>query len=252
MAQNNMDKDFSNKLNEREIQPSPMAWDRLDAMLTVAEQKKTGRKYNWLYVAAGFLGFLFIGMMLFNQTEQMTDSGKNEVVIEDNSIKDSVKPTQNLEVIKPVYEKKAENSVIASEEKVQRKSSKENTIPTIQSNDDKRKIIPDERLKNVVANNQTDQNQSNSITTRAEANGRSNQKTEQVKKFTYVNVDELLASVDKAPTHKKEVNVKVDSNTLLSQVDGELELSFREKVIKTVNKNFRTVRVALTNRNVQQ
>jgi len=241
MAQNNMDKDFSNKLNEREIQPSPMAWDRLDAMLTVAEQKKTGRKYNWLYVAAGFLGFLFIGMMLFNQTEQMTDSGKNEVVIEDNTIKDSVKLTPTLEITKPVYEKKAENTVIASEEKIQRKSS-EKIIPTIQSNDDKRKIIPEERIKNVVANNQTDQNQSQLV----------NQKTEQVKKFTYVNVDELLASVDKAPTHKKEVNVKVDSNTLLSQVDGELELSFREKVIKTVNKNFRTVRVALTNRNVQQ
>ena len=43
--------------------------------------------------------------------------------------------------------------------------------------------------------------------------------------------------------------VKVNSNTLLSQVDGELELSFREKVINKVNKNYQTVKVALANRN---
>jgi len=38
----------------------------------------------------------------------------------------------------------------------------------------------------------------------------------------------------------------------LSQVDGELELSFREKVIAKVNKNYQTVKVALANRNNQE
>lgn len=46
--------------------------------------------------------------------------------------------------------------------------------------------------------------------------------------------------------------VKINANDLLSQVDGELELSFREKVINKVNKNYQTVKVALANRNVEE
>jgi hypothetical protein len=40
MAQHKIDKDFRSKLAQREITPTANAWDRLDAMLTVAEQKK--------------------------------------------------------------------------------------------------------------------------------------------------------------------------------------------------------------------
>ena len=41
MAQNNIENQIREKLNSREIQPTEMAWDRLDAMLSVAEEKKT-------------------------------------------------------------------------------------------------------------------------------------------------------------------------------------------------------------------
>jgi hypothetical protein len=60
----------------------------------------------------------------------------------------------------------------------------------------------------------------------------------------------MLASVQTAPKAAfSKTAVKVNPNTLLSQVDGELELSFREKVINKVNKNYQTVKVALANRN---
>jgi hypothetical protein len=78
------------------------------------------------------------------------------------------------------------------------------------------------------------------------------EKTEQVASSNSKSnsVDEMLATVT---TTSKEANsktaVKVNHNTLLSQVDAELELSFREKVINKVNKNYQTVKVALANRN---
>ena len=40
MAPNKIEKQFREKLNSREIQPSSQSWDRLDAMLSVAEEKK--------------------------------------------------------------------------------------------------------------------------------------------------------------------------------------------------------------------
>jgi hypothetical protein len=80
----------------------------------------------------------------------------------------------------------------------------------------------------------------------------SNQKTEQFasSNLNDKSVDEILAAVQTASkAGNSETAVKVNPNTLLSQVDGELELSFREKVINKVNKNYQTVKVALANRN---
>lgn len=44
MEPNNFDNNIQQKFNSREIEPSAQAWDRLDAMLTVAEEKKTTQK----------------------------------------------------------------------------------------------------------------------------------------------------------------------------------------------------------------
>ncbi len=43
MEPNKLETQIKEKLNSREIQPTEMAWDRLDAMLSVAEEKKTKR-----------------------------------------------------------------------------------------------------------------------------------------------------------------------------------------------------------------
>ncbi len=69
-------------------------------------------------------------------------------------------------------------------------------------------------------------------------------------------VDQLLNSAEKTVvaenSAKPKTKIKVNANDLLNQVDGELELSFREKVITKVNKNYQTVKVALANRNQQE
>jgi hypothetical protein len=40
MEPNKIESQFKQKLEQRTIQPTEMAWDRLDAMLSVAEKKK--------------------------------------------------------------------------------------------------------------------------------------------------------------------------------------------------------------------
>ena len=44
-------------------------------------------------------------------------------------------------------------------------------------------------------------------------------------------------------------SLKIDARNLLSQVDGELDQTFREKVINKIAKNYQEVKVALANRN---
>ncbi len=63
--------------------------------------------------------------------------------------------------------------------------------------------------------------------------------------------ESLLADLDKSAKESanKKTSLNVDAKSLLSQVDGEVEYTFREKMLKKINKNYQEVKVALANRN---
>ena len=230
MERNKLENEFRKKLNQREINPTENAWDRLDAMLTVAEEKKTSRSYSWIYIAASIIGFAFLGTFFFNQSDQNGIIESNDVVIENNQ---KVKPIQ-----------KDANSIIPS-------NSQTESIAIISEVKNVKKN-PRVKQSTSVNQNQVAQNSnSDSLTTRLK-NSQFIQETEQITSSNNKNnsVDEMLAAVQTVPkAGNSKTAVKVNPNTLLSQVDGELELSFREKVINKVNKSYQTVKVALANRN---
>jgi len=231
MGQINSDKDFRNKLNQREIKPSENAWDRLDAMLTVAEEKKPERGYGWLYIAASFIGFLLIGTIFFSQTEEMIDVRKNTVVFEQN----------------PKPESSANENANGAE----------GNIPTIQAE----RIASTTSVKSKSQSNQKYPSASVNNTSAIagafknpeliSSNNIINQKTEQ--QTTPAKVDELLAAVAQTPkTGNTNSSVKVNAKNLLSEVDGEINLSFREKILRTAHRNYQEVAEVVSNRNTQQ
>ncbi|MFV5691489.1 hypothetical protein ACM55K_05645 [Flavobacterium sp. LT1R49] len=229
MERNKLEANFKEQLNSREIKPSEMAWNKLDEMLTVAEKPKA--KFPWMYIAASILGFLLIGTVYFSQNKNEIGKQKNEVVIQNTvNTKTNVTPTV---VVNPKIEegKRVVTNV------VQKSTSKINKTP---KND-----------KSITIKNSLNQNQVAEVSI-------SNQKTEQKSIKPQANnvvVDELLAAVENPSKKEKQLNQKpvvhVNASNLLSQVDGELELSFREKVINRVGKNYQTVKVALSNRNLE-
>lgn len=230
MKKSFIENQFKEKINAREIAPSTASWDRLDAMLTVAEKPK--RNFRWMYIAASVLGFLLIGNLYFNQNQKDNETLENAVVTNDVKAipKANTKPTQLIstkkkEVIRAVKEQLASNEIKSEIDSDSILSNKENELAE--------KEIIQEPIIPII-------------------NQKAEQKIVPIKR-KYVNADELLASVDNASPKKSFVvtksNVKVNSNELLSQVDGELELTFREKAIKTVNQNFKAAKLALSNRN---
>ena len=221
MEPNKFDNQFKEKLSSREIKPSDAAWDRLDAMLSVSEKPK--RKFSWLYIAASVLAFLTVGTIFFSQ--------KESVVL---NPKDTIK-TQNEITIKsnettPILNSSKKSAVVIQETK--KSISKSNIIPST-----------NKQLKN---NNQI------------VAVSIINQKTEKKSIANPTNaliVEKQLVIVEnlkKENSSDQKSKIHVNPDNLLSQVDGELELSFREKVINKVNKNYQTLKVALDNRNNQQ
>lgn len=229
MEQNKLENEFRNKLNQREINPSENSWDRLDAMLSVSEGKKSRPSYSWIYIAASIIGFVFLGTFFFNQNDNNVTVESNEVVNKNNQ---DVEP-------------------------------KKEALSTISSNLQKESIVVIPEVKNVKKNpgtikstiinqNQIAQNSNPDSLKPNLKNGQSIQETNQfaTSNINEKSVDEMLATDQ---TNSKVANpktsVKVNPNALLSQVDGELELSFREKVINKINKNYQTVKIALVNRN---
>jgi hypothetical protein len=240
MEPNKLDKKFRKSLQDREINPTPAAWDRLDAMLTVAEEKKAGTTYNWLYIAATIIGFIAIALVFFSKTQPLEDVRRNEIVYENETPmqgKDSIQDEKEKEILAPDI-----NETIAE-------STQNKPTQPINKNQTNLKNNLIERKPN----NQTQLERQ--LSNEAIANNQSviNQKTEQPDQLSNPitnNPSNAIATLESNPKLGK-TPIKVNASNLLSEVDGELELSFREKVINKINKNYKTVKVALDTRNQQ-
>jgi hypothetical protein len=233
MEPNNFEKDFREKLNQRKIEPSDKAWDRLDAMLSITEEKKPKKNRKWLYIAASFVGILLVGSFFFNQNKNTIETPK-AVVVEKETEKESIDKTShnNVDSVKTeiaVSEKKSSKTLI--------KEQKQNKISNTNIKNESNQIA---ESSIIIKNNQENQSINNQAVT-----------ADNSKK---ANPDQLLETTEHktlAENGVKKSKIKINASDLLNQVDGELELSFREKVITKVNKNFQEVKVALTNRNQQ-
>jgi len=237
MERNKWEDEFKEKLNQREVTPTPHAWDRLDALLNEAESKKAVpiqekgvRKLTWLYIAAGIAAFVLIATVFFKQGN---DEQHNEIVndelhrqpVEETTPKVELTNGQNIKSKTQV----AEQSV-PSQETVQQTPVRSNQRP-----------ISQPTIQNQVQVAQQDFDQPTN-------ENRVEQPDQKIANQINDNGQQVASADTKMQTPKK---VKVDPHALLSQVDGELDLTFREKTIKTINRKYQNVKVALANRNNQ-
>ena len=98
MAQHNLDNQIKEKLNGRDIQPSAQAWDRLDAMLTVSEEKKSKKGYGWFFVAASTILFFGLGFFIFSSNETQEINNITPIVTTINENIDSPEPSETNEI----------------------------------------------------------------------------------------------------------------------------------------------------------
>ncbi|POY41426.1 hypothetical protein C3L50_02595 [Flavobacterium alvei] len=227
MERNKVEKQFKEKLNSREIKPTDMAWDRLDAMLSVAENKKPNRKFNWVYIAASFIGFSLFGTLFFNQTETELENHKDKIANQQSiSTNTHTEPSTNLNTI-------PDNKRIVNIQKNISKGNKK-VVSKIDSLFNKENLNQNP-VAEVSIINQKKESESNTTPTKT------------------LTVDELLAKVDKSSRLTNTINpnlkIKVNPNQLLQQVDNDLEPTFRQNVFSKVATNLKAVKEAVANRN---
>jgi hypothetical protein len=256
MEPNKLENQIREKLHSREIQPSAQAWNRLDAMLSEAEEKKTRRPFGFLFIAASITILLTVGMLFFTQNgpeiqtvEEVvgTEVKKDSVVkipnskfqipkIEGNQTVASNQPTTNNQRV----------SISTREQSSNGRSNQKSAIKNQKSSNQNPLINRDKQIEYLINSSDIALKDLPKIEKRKEIIIESNKSA--------ITDDDLLAAIDTAAkqTIKKQKTVNVDAKNLLSQVDGELELTFREKVIKKVSKKYKEVKVAIANRNIQE
>lgn len=240
-----MEQEFSDKLNQREIQPSNAAWDRLDAMLTASEAQpevvKSKRSFKWLYVAASFLGFLLVGSLFFRQ-----DTGKQNVIPAQNQVVESGKSGVSDENRTGSASTSSEPQIAGISEKAESAEAKTNKPEIVKKVN---KITFDKKRQ--LASN------SNIIINRNQSNPIIDQKTDKLNQDSQVaqdaSVDELLAAA-KAKRETNQSGAKVNARKLLLEVDNQAEekLTPRQRALRALNRNYQQVKVAVENRNIEE
>ncbi|OYQ43162.1 hypothetical protein CHU92_03620 [Flavobacterium cyanobacteriorum] len=235
MEPNKLEKEFREKLAKRTIEPGKMAWDRLDAMLSVAENKKKPRKKTWLYIAAGFAGFVLLGALFFKTNY------KQEEDFEVNS--------GGTIVTAPA------NPVLPHHNKVQQTEEENNKMPAAVNVNDTvpigvavNKGKPSAKTNSYINTADPVHHNAGNESGSSIVNNPATENTVAVAVAPEKPADNDIAQNTPAPKKKA---IKVDANALLSSVEGELDESFRTKALNTITKNYNTIKTSLANRNHQ-
>ena len=227
MKPNKIDNQIREKLDAREVQPSAQAWDRLDAMLAVSEEKKPKKGYGWFFVAASTILFFGLGFFLFNSNETKEINNSNPIVTTINEVMDSTEANKinqiSVEKEQPVL---VQNEVNYSKTQKNKKSEEANKLMETE-NILEEKISPNSQLPTPNS-------------------------------YKYVSPENLLAEVqtgEKVITSDKKISpkakMKVDANSLLTNVEKELDENHRETTLDKLNRKFKDAKSALANRNYE-
>lgn len=237
MEPSKLEKQIKEKLDSREIKPSEMAWDRLDTMLNGVEKPK--RKWSWIYIAASFIGFVFIGTFFFKTYETNKIDLNLPLVIEQ---KDPEISSEESGII--VGEAKVLNPVVKTKKQLVAQNNKLKTPSNPLKNNNKEGLIINQSKGNNIVINSSD-----------------NKDYQSISRNKYVSAEKLLAEVydtkfeARASDKIIEKTIKVisiDPNSLLSNVETELNQSFRESALEKLNKNYNAIKTVLANRNYEE
>ena len=245
MDANKFEKHIQEKLKARELQPSVNAWEKLSEKLDDRHPQENKKGYYWYAVAACFVGILIISTLYLVSESSVVEK---EIQIVDNPEKESKEAQETNEVTyevdsntevkaKEIFEQKIvpevttlnqishPAKVIVKNEEVERRSNK----PDLSV--EKSEEIVNAKILEIVT-------QVNLLEQQQEA-------------LTEAEVDSLLRRAQQEILNDKlfRNDNSVDALALLSEVEDELDKSFRDQIFESLKTGFLKVRTAVADRN---
>ncbi|MGR7812352.1 hypothetical protein [Lacinutrix undariae] len=256
-------------LEKREISPSEASWDKLNAQLDADEKRSKRKLFLWFGVAASVVGVILVSSIFFKTStfknespvivnsevkiikEKQTPVVVNDIVTQEKTAivtKEStkkatedinkilIKTPSKVNAVAEVDAVKIIKSAITTSENITEKTVN-NTIATVKR---PTKIAPvlntDDfetlKVKTVIAQIESLQGNKGSVSD--------------------AELDALLKSAENEIFKNRlynETTKMVDANSLLQDVEAELQDSFRTRVFESLKSTFKTVKTAVAERN---
>lgn len=245
MAADKFEKHIKTRLDAREIAPSAAAWDAISQELGVQKQSKK-TPYFWWGVAASVA--IIVGSFLFWPTDSAEQLVAPQIV---------EKPLENniREVNEPVLQNniKEDTEVVVAHEQVQEEGIVvvEKTSLALEKTVLKDDAIPSETLRAVSEVAQTIGLQDKVIENKIAEVLAQVAILEQSAVVTDAEVDALLRAAQESIVREQlfKPDQSVDAMALLTQVEEELDHSFRDQIFQSLKAGFLKVRTAVADRN---
>jgi hypothetical protein len=270
------------KFEERVLQPSPEAWNRLEQMLEAEAPAKKKSGFTWYAIAAAFIGFVIIASIVFNSisivdspafveestpTEMLQDKDivpqqNNEVLAsteQDQRVigtKETVDDTQEIleeKKTKP-FNSMSKKERLANNEPAKKNINNKNTAAVKQQN--KREAVAFQKPKEAMAYNSKETNaiikpsvSENRETSIALSGIKESGSKEVAADIATTDVDALLkAAQQKIRGHSGRQTQKVDAMALLGDVELEMEQTLQEKIFYAVGQGLDYVKTSFVDR----
>lgn len=236
-------------LEKRRIEPSAASWDSLANRLDVADKKKNKMPFWWMGIAASLIGVLLITNVFFK--DNPADSQKPVIV-------DVQKPVDKKLLTEPssVQHLATESETVKNVEMTEKETSinqlikDKNTLDLatpIQSTIAKTEKTATSEQVELEAENQSFEDKKVSEIVVQINDLRSKGQT-----VTDADIEALLLKAQKEIAFQnvlKESVQTVDANSLLQDVEDELQQSFRNKIFEALKNSYETVKTAVAERN---
>lgn len=263
------EENLKDKLDNREISPSSDSWQELAGILDNSKNRNNNQSFRkWYLVAASVVGFVIATSVVYNNIELPQRTDQNIVDLEEQDTKIGIdQEIRNMEELELVRNSKA-NSVVVVEE------SKE-----IQNLVHETKMSSDNNIKDILEKNRThytatsQRNKTNTTTMIAQVDQETPavnsdkesriievkiadvvHQVEELKRknatVTDKEIEELIEKAQREIATEKILNTKkVDPMVLLSEIESDLDETFKERVFEALKTGFQKVKTAVAERN---
>jgi hypothetical protein len=230
MAPNNLYKKF----NQRTLEPSTKAWDRLDAMLSIAEKKPKKNTKFWYYIAASVVITCMLGFFIYN-----ISNNKNNTLDNGNNTPEMV----NKKKYKTNINNENINQKLAKDPKFLEIPKMIGPTPLAQIKNHNKPTVQEQVYPNLPSNYIPNHE---AYDYKVEANT----SNFEVNTYKYVTPEILLATVNNQKIDIKEIPnpnnvVNVNPENLLQETEKEINQSFRLRALQRL----KDTKTAFVNRN---
>ncbi|MFC4632872.1 hypothetical protein ACFO3O_03080 [Dokdonia ponticola] len=273
MAPIKLEDNMKERLEERKIEPTMAAWDRISSKLDAEQGVKKSKRVLWLSIAASFVGGALVTLFLFQNMS--TDTAP--VLVNENESPVFIDPTEEIKprdtkedkILQEVKETmvleqkatKTEESIVKTNINTQSASAVKSNV-TVQEKDtsvdqttgivyvEKEDFKTKDAIKNKSAFANLPRRQAGAETEIKEA---IIAQVENPDAAINAEVEALLKNAQREIISTKTFNQKtntVDANALLLDVEAEVApTSFRNKIFEAVIDGFERTKDAVVNRN---